>query len=140
MATQHSVKRAIRYQDRQEAPGVAILIFVALIEFAIIGVMGDQSLYFGWGGAVAALAFYGLSVFLYTRQNKRQSHVIAIAVGLGGSIVGLILNVPFLFGSIVYNFVSSGSFLGVLAGAIYLFAILVLIGFGHYDVKHTDMS
>jgi hypothetical protein len=60
-------------------------------------------------------------------------------VGLGSSIIGLILNVPLLFGSTVYNFISTGDFLGVLAGAFYLFSLLVLFGFGHYDTKHTDM-
>ena len=138
--TAHSEKRAIAYQNRQESTGIVLMIIVAMIEFAIIGVMGDQSLYFGWGGAVAAFSFYSLGVFLYTRQNKRQSHTITIAVGLGASVIGLILNPIFLFGSTVYNFAVSGSFLGVLGAVIYLFALLVLFGFGHYDTKHVDMS
>ena len=140
MVSEHSKRRAIAYQDRQEAPGIVVMIIVAMIEFAIIGIMGAQSLYFGWGGAIAAFSFYSLGVFLYTRQNKRQSHTITIAVGLGASVIGLILNPIFLFGSTVYNFAVSGSFLGIVASAIYMFALLVLFGFGHYDVKHVDMS
>jgi hypothetical protein len=139
MATQHSKQRAIRWQNKSERTTTIIMIIVGLIEFGIIGELGTQSLLLGWGGAFAAFAFYSMGVFLYTRRNMVLKHSYTIMVGLGASIVGLILNVPLLFGTTVYNFISTGDFLGVLSGAIYLFALLVLFGFGHYNTKHTDM-
>ena len=139
MATYHSKQRAIKWQNKSERTATIVMIIVGLIEFGIIGELGTQSLFFGWGGAFAAFAFYSLGVFLYTRRNIVLKHSYTIMVGLGSSIIGLILNVPLLFGSTVYNFISTGDFLGVLAGAFYLFSLLVLFGFGHYDTKHTDM-
>ena len=139
MASEHSKRRAIQWQTRGERNGIVIAIIVGLIELGIIGALGPTSPYFGWGGAFAAWGLYSLSVFLYTRRNIVLRHDYAILVGLGGSVVGLFLNVPLLYGTIIYRFIASGYFTGVLAGILYLFTFLVLMGFGHYNTKHTDM-
>lgn len=139
LATKHSERRAINYQTRGEKNGIVVAILVGLIELGIIGSLGSSSRYFGWGGAIAAFGLYSLGVFLYTRRNIRLRHDYAIMVGLGASVIGLFLNVPLLYGSITYNFLISNSFVGVLAGALYIFTFLVLMFFGHYNTKHTDM-
>lgn len=139
LATEHSQKRAIQYQTKGERNGIAIAIVVGFIELGFIGWFGFTSRYFGWGGALAAWGMYSLGVFLYTRRNIRLRHDYAIVVGLGSSVVGLFLNVPLLYGTIIYNFITSNSFLGVLGGGLYFFTFLVLMGFGHYNTKHVDM-
>ena len=60
-------------------------------------------------------------------------------VGIIGGVIGLFINIPFPYGSITYNFAISNTFIGVLAAGIYIFAFLVLMFFGHYNTKHTDM-
>lgn len=139
MATEHSKVRAIKYQTRGERNGIVIAIIVGLIELGFIGWFGFTSRYFGWGGAFAAWGLYSVGIFLYTRRNIILRHDYTILVGLLASVVGLFLNLPLLYGSIIYNFMVSNDFLGVLAGGIYLFAFLVLMGFGHYNTKHMDM-
>jgi hypothetical protein len=135
----HSVKRAIEYQTKGERNGIIGAVVVGLIFLAFIGLMGSVSRYFGWGGAIAAFAMYSAGVFFYTRQNIRQRHDYAIGVGIIGGVVGIFINVPFPYGSITYNFAISNTFIGVLAAGIYVFAFLVLMFFGHYNTKHTDM-
>ncbi len=139
MATTHSEKRAINYQTRGERNGIVIAVIVGLLELGIIGWLGSTSRYFGWGGAFAAFGLYSLGIFLYTRANIRRRHDYTILVGLGSSVLGLFLNTPLLYGSITYNFLISGDFVGILAGGLYLFVFLLLMGFGHYNTKHTDM-
>ena len=139
MATAHSTQRARAFQMRGERLGIVIAVIFGLLELAVIGYVGFTSRYFGWGGAIAAWGAYSLGVFLYTRRNRVFRHDYTILVGLGASIVGLFLNVPLLYGTITYRFITTQSFIGVLAGILYMLTFLVLMFFGHYNTKHTDM-
>ena len=128
-------ERAKAFQTRKEigiaAVGIAGAIGILIIE----GFVGTLTPLGGWGAAIASLFFFGLFIFAYTEIPQRQKYSRTMGIGLIGMVVGLIVNMFWPFGSMVYNFMVSPNVVALIYGWLAVVFFLVIAYYGLIDTK-----
>ena len=131
--------RVIRFQNRREAraayEGVALL----AVSFLIIGIMGEFSNLWGWGGAIAFTAGFGLATMVYTSDPRSHSYGRAILVGFIGGILLLGVNLYVAFGTTEYNALYSGQLVGAIQAVVYVVLMLAAAYVGIVNTKRTHL-
>lgn len=131
--------RVIRFQNKKEArtayEGVALL----AVSFLIIGIMGQFSNLWGWGGAIAFVAGFGLATMVYTSDPRAHSYGRSILVGFVGGILLLAVNLYVAFGTTEYNAIYSGQFVAAIQAVVYVALMLAAAYVGIVNTKRTHL-
>ena len=76
--------RVVRFQNKHERRAAIEGVSLLAVSFLVIGIMGDFSDLWGWGGAIAFTAGFGLAAMVYTSDPRSHSYGRAILVGFIG--------------------------------------------------------
>ena len=136
-----SERRAHSWAFRErELPYVIGTLVLAVLEAATIWVMGTNFPgYFGSGGAIAAFAGFTIGIYLYSVARSIGRFDVGIFIGLLTSVLFIIINIPLLFGPMIYNMWAYGTFVGEFAAVIILFSLIVLMVESFFVTKRADL-
>ena len=134
-------QRVISFQEKKEMPYAIAAIVLEGVVLGIIGLLGTATPLGGWGGAFAGVSVGGAFIFFYTMSPMRKKYHSAIGILALGTVVGFIINLmpDFGFGSIAYNFFSSGNGVGVVAAAAFILVSIALIYVGLINTKRVNL-
>ena len=136
-----SEKRAHSYAFRErELPYLLIIALIGVIEVVVFWFMGSAYPgFFGVGGGIAAFSGFVIGVYLYSVAKSIGRFDAATLVGLVTSVLFLIVNIPTLFGPMIYNMWAYETFPGEGAAVTILFALVVLLVESFMVTKRADL-
>ena len=131
--------RVVRFQNRHEKRAAIEGVAVLAVSFLVMGIMGEFSDLWGWGGAIAFTAGFGLAVLVYTSDPRSHSYGRAMLVGFIGGALLLGVNLYIAFGTTEYNALYSGSFLAAIQAVVFIGLMLAAVYVGIVNTKKVHL-
>ena len=131
--------RVVRFQNKHERRAAIEGVSLLAVSFLVIGIMGDFSNLWGWGGAIAFTAGFGLAAMVYTSDPRSHSYGRAILVGFIGGALLLGVNLYIAFGTTEYNALYSGSFLAAIQAVVFIGLMLAATYVGIVNTKKVHL-
>ena len=130
-------QRVMRFQSRKERRAAYEGIGLLIVTFIVIGIMGEFSDLWGWGGAIAFAAGFGIATLVYTSDPVSRSYGRSILIGFVGGILLLVVNLYIAFGTTEYNALYSGQLVAAIQSVVY---VLVIIGAAYVGIVNTKRT
>ena len=131
--------RVVRFQNKHEKRAAIEGVSLLAVTFLVIGIMGEFSNLWGWGGAIAFTAGFGLATMVYTSDPRTHSYGRAILVGFIGGALLLGVNLYVAFGTTEYNALYSGSFVAAIQAIVYVGLMLAAAYVGIINTKKAHL-
>ena len=117
--------------------GAVILVLAITVLIGVIGMVSP--LLGGWGGALAFLFVFGVSIWTYTSLPKRQKYSDALLLGTAGGVGGLFVNLYMPFATITYNMAISPDTIAIIAAGATVLLTLAITVMGLMDTTRYNL-